>query len=196
MSLGPSSSRIVFLIRGPRIFLHDRNTNQTTHVPATAGGTEPDYLQLSADGLQVGFQSGSSIFVHNRRTNRTTRIPGNHQSVFTALEGRPGFIIPWKTADGRYTVVVSGGNTSTISIHDRRTNQTTLLPVGLNGAQSNSGSHAPRITSNGRFVVFHSAADNLVPRDTNQATDIFVVEVPRPAQERELRDPPPGRYRK
>lgn len=42
--------------------------------------------------------------------------------------------------------------------------------------QANDHSSSPGITSDGRYVVFSSAADNLVPGDTNKAADIFVYD--------------------
>jgi Tol biopolymer transport system component len=41
---------------------------------------------------------------------------------------------------------------------------------------ANSSSRAPDISANGRYVVFSSTANNLVPDDTNQATDIFLYD--------------------
>ena len=42
------------------------------------------------------------------------------------------------------------------------------------GVQANAGSGQPAISSDGRFVAFASDASNLVPGDTNMATDVFV----------------------
>jgi len=42
------------------------------------------------------------------------------------------------------------------------------------GTLSNADSYSPAISANGRFVVFTSLADNLVPGDHNHAFDVFV----------------------
>jgi Tol biopolymer transport system component len=48
-----------------------------------------------------------------------------------------------------------------------------LVSVGLGGAPANRPSSEPDISRDGRFVVFTSAASNLVPGDTNGRTDVF-----------------------
>jgi hypothetical protein len=48
------------------------------------------------------------------------------------------------------------------------------VSVASNGAQANSASLSPRISGSGRFVLFTSYADNLVPGDTNGTFDAFV----------------------
>jgi hypothetical protein len=55
-----------------------------------------------------------------------------------------------------------------------QTTLTTRLSVGPGGVQSNNTSFNPRITDDGRYVVFSSYASNLVPVDTNFKSDIFV----------------------
>lgn len=52
--------------------------------------------------------------------------------------------------------------------------QTTLISSGVDGADANGASRSPAISANGRFVAFESDAGNLVPGDTNDATDIFL----------------------
>ena len=42
------------------------------------------------------------------------------------------------------------------------------------GGQADDGSEAPTISGDGRFVAFVSAANNLVPGDTNGENDVFV----------------------
>lgn len=48
------------------------------------------------------------------------------------------------------------------------------VSVGLNGADPNGPSSAPSVSADGRFVVFASAANNLVKGDTNGWSDIFL----------------------
>ncbi|KAF0144512.1 MAG: cell wall-binding protein [Nitrospirae bacterium] len=51
---------------------------------------------------------------------------------------------------------------------------TEIVSVDSNGKPGNSGSNEPSISSDGRFVAFHSFADNLVPDDTNGMADVFI----------------------
>ena len=48
------------------------------------------------------------------------------------------------------------------------------ISVGWNGTDPNGRSSSPSVTSNGRFVVFASEANNLVKGDSNGWTDIFL----------------------
>ena len=51
---------------------------------------------------------------------------------------------------------------------------TELDSVSSAGVQGNLDSELPAVSADGRFVVFVSLADTLVPGDTNGAADIFV----------------------
>ncbi|MBF0124962.1 MAG: DUF4347 domain-containing protein, partial [Magnetococcales bacterium] len=62
--------------------------------------------------------------------------------------------------------IVAGGVSSQISIQ--------RVSVASDGTQGNGPSDVPRITADGRFVVFCSNANNLVSGDTNDALDVFV----------------------
>lgn len=59
-------------------------------------------------------------------------------------------------------------------MHDRQTNQTTLVSVSSEGGLANGSSGEPSLSGNGRFIAFSSDASTLVGDDTNDATDIFV----------------------
>ena len=61
-----------------------------------------------------------------------------------------------------------------VFLHDRTTGQTTRVSVDDGGAQANGGSGSPAISADGRFVAFTSAATNLVTRDTNAHSDMFL----------------------
>ncbi|MBI1849654.1 MAG: PD40 domain-containing protein [Planctomycetes bacterium] len=51
---------------------------------------------------------------------------------------------------------------------------TTRVSVSASELQGDAFSTAPSISANGRFVTFHSAAQNLVPGDTNGFMDVFL----------------------
>ncbi|MGH7753061.1 MAG: hypothetical protein ACREN5_09610 [Gemmatimonadales bacterium] len=57
---------------------------------------------------------------------------------------------------------------------DRSTGTTTRVNIGPGGVQSDGGSDKPRISGDGRYVVFYSEASNLVLGDTNGYQDVFV----------------------
>jgi len=53
------------------------------------------------------------------------------------------------------------------------TGQTTRVSVGSLGEEANGDSFGPELSGDGRVVVFQSDASNLVPGDTNGASDVF-----------------------
>jgi Tol biopolymer transport system component len=177
------------------IFVHDRQTGQTTRVSVASGGAQangPSYdPSISADGRYVAFASLATnlvsgdtnntgdIFVHDRQTGQTTRV-----SVATGGgQANGNSSNPSISADGRYIAfdsnasnLVSGdtNNTGDIFVHDRQTGATTRVSIGPGGTQANRGSLAPSISADGRYVAFHSDATNLVSGVTNGTTHIFV----------------------
>jgi len=177
------------------IFVHDRQTGQTTRVSVASGGAQangPSFdPSISADGRYVAFASLATnlvsgdtnneqdIFVHDRQTGQTTRVSvatGGGQANLASSD-------PSISADGRYVAfesiasnLVSGdtNNTGDIFVHDRQTGATTRVSIGPGGTQANRGSLAPSISADGRYVAFHSSATNLVSGVTNGTTHIFV----------------------
>jgi Tol biopolymer transport system component len=83
--------------------------------------------------------------------------------------------------DGRYVVfesssaLVAGdtGSDFDIFLKDLTTGAITRLSGGLNGQETNSRSLNAQFSPDGRFVVFSSAASNLVAGYTNGKEDIF-----------------------
>ncbi|MFO7538975.1 MAG: calcium-binding protein [Chloroflexota bacterium] len=180
------------------VFVHDRQTGQTSRLSVASDGTQgnngSEDPSISADGRYVAFRSAASnlvpgdtngwadVFVHDRQTGQTSRISvasdgtqGNHWSQNPSI-----------SADGRYVAFHSRANnlapgdangyTYNVFVHDRQTGQTSRVSVASDGTQGNGGSLAPSISADGRYVAFHSGASNLVPGDTNGATDVFVHE--------------------
>ena len=68
-----------------------------------------------------------------------------------------------------------------IFVRDRKRHTTRRVSVNSEGRQATNrggggfpSSFAPAISADGRFVAFSSEANNLVPRDTNGQSDVFV----------------------
>jgi uncharacterized repeat protein (TIGR02543 family) len=184
------------------IFVHDRNTGITTRVSTDSSGTQGNddsfNPAISSDGRYVAFHSSASnlvsndtngtldVFVHDRNTGITTRVSvdssgaeGNGFSWEPAFSGDGRFVTFYSIASN----LVSGDTNGMydIFVHDRDTGTTTRISVNSSGAQGNHHSSNPVISSDGRYVTFHSFASNLVGDDTNGVSDIFVYELPVPA---------------
>ena len=84
------------------------------------------------------------------------------------------------SADGRYVAYAARTDTSAPGVldgvyrWDTVTNTRKLVSVAMGGAVADDASGEPAISADGRYVAFSSDATNLVPNDTNDATDIFV----------------------
>jgi List-Bact-rpt repeat protein/VPS62-like protein/thrombospondin type 3 repeat protein/WD40 repeat protein len=87
------------------------------------------------------------------------------------------------SASGRYIVfesssdnLVSGdlNNTSDIFLRDTLEDSILRVSVDSNGIEGNSLSTNPHISANGRYITFTSHANNLVPDDNNNTSDIFI----------------------
>lgn len=118
--------------------------------------------------------------------------PANAQTNFTftlvsaASDGTPGNSVSWEadiSDDGRYVAFRSSASnlvtndtneSNDIFVYDHETQEVSLVSIASDGSQANRNSASPVISSNGRYVAFWSGADNLVPNDTNESTDVFV----------------------
>jgi len=87
------------------------------------------------------------------------------------------------SADGRYVAFASrasnlvdndGNGLGDIFVRDMMQGITVRASVDTLGGDPNGVSSSPVISDDGRYVVFHSTASNLVPDDTNEFEDIFV----------------------
>jgi Tol biopolymer transport system component len=116
------------------VFVHDRETGETTRVSVASDGTQANNYStepfISADGRYVAFTSRATNLVEGDTTSECGLAP-------------------------------SYDNCPDIFVHDRVTGQTTRVSVASDGAAANGDSFAPFISANGRFVAFTSRATNL-----------------------------------
>jgi hypothetical protein len=90
---------------------------------------------------------------------------------------------PALSEDGRFVVFASeaadlvAGDTNgfaDIFLRDRLDNTTVRVSVSSTGAQqTGGGAAAPEVSGDGRYVVYWSAAPDLVPGDVNENMDVF-----------------------
>jgi len=176
-------------------FVYDRQTGTAVNISVDSAGTQADLdsftPMLSANGRFVAYTSfadnlipddlneGSDVFVRDLQANTTERV-----SEYTGhYEGEGDSLRPSISADGRYVAFDSDdwnlvwGDTNDdfdVFVNDRATTVTTRLSIDDSGTQSSGASNRPSISADGRYVAFYSEASNLVPGDTNGATDVFV----------------------
>ena len=177
------------------VFVRDRTIGTTERISVTAGGAEAnqgsDEADISADGRFVAFASSASnlvagdtngvndVFVRDRQLGTIERI-----SVSSAgIEGDARSYRPNISDDGRYVVFQSAatnlvpGDTNgweDAYLHDRQSGATERVSLGDQGQEPNMDASFPAVSADGRYVVFSSAANNLVADDTNGFPDVFV----------------------
>lgn len=207
------------------VFVHDRNTNTTIRASVATDGTQqttPPLANLqvpqqgdwvvgatgqpavSNDGRIVVFATWVSnmvagdtnasidVFIRDRDTN-TNGILDEVGQVSTVRINGVGSVqpdsksfVPRITPDGRYIVFESYSisfvgvdqniDTRDIVIHDRVGSTTTRLPVTASPNTPNSSSHYASISDDGRYVAYESLASDGTTGDTNNASDIFVLD--------------------
>ncbi|MGD9697267.1 MAG: hypothetical protein AB7V42_16590 [Thermoleophilia bacterium] len=115
--------------------------------------------------------------------------PGDIELVSRATAGAPGDAAsqqPSVSADGRFVAFSSDATNLTaeddhtvtdVFVRDRQTGATELISraSGVAGAPAaGERSFAPSISADGRFVAFHSKADNLSPDDDDTQFNVYV----------------------
>ena len=144
------------------------------------------------DTLDTDSGGTTDVFLHDTLYGTTRLISKNNQGI-KGEENRSSHVED-VSDDGRYITYTSyasnlaPGDTngaSDIFVYDKELEMVTRVSLdsGGNEAQANSnigGSHAHNssfsstISSNGRYVVFTSFAENLVAGDNNKVSDLFV----------------------
>jgi Tol biopolymer transport system component len=170
------------------VFVRDvvADTTQRVPAPALVDGQRP---AISANGQFVAFVSlDGRIFIRDRTNDKTEEMsvdgagrPAEGRSSNPSIDASGRFVAFDSSAsnlvaddsnvciNGRYTY-----NCSDVFVRDRQRRTTERMSVAGDGSQANAGSGGSSISADGRFVVFTSAASNLVPSDTNSTSDVFV----------------------
>lgn len=147
---------------------------------------------ISADGRFVAFDSeatnlvaadannASDIFLRDLLLGTTSLI--SLTSTGTQVDGGSGN--PSISGDGHFVAFESDSTNLTgtadtngftdIYVKDTQTGTVARASLTFTSGEPNSDSTWPSISGDGRYVVFDSDADNLVPNDSNGAGDIFV----------------------
>jgi Tol biopolymer transport system component len=179
------------------VFVRDRRRGTTERVSVDSAGIQGNDgsygPSISADGRYVAFESFSTnlmpgdtnsswdVFVHDRQSGITVPVSIGSAGAL-ANDSSYG---PSISADGRFVAFSSyasnlvpgdtnGPNESDVFVRDLQNMVTERVSVDSAGAQANGSSYGASISVDVRYVAFQSEATNLVPGDTNGASDIFV----------------------
>lgn len=165
-------------------------TNEHKSISDGFGGSGAGRPVISADGLSLAFVSSSQLLSPTSTPSNTVYVASTTSGAIEAVStnllgqfGNEGGDYPDLSADGRYVVFESrstnlapGGNVTfeDIYLKDRGTGALTRISTSLTGGDGNGESRYARISADGRYVVFQSAASNLTSGDDNGRIDIFL----------------------
>lgn len=177
------------------IFVHDRQTGQTSRASVGLGGVEPNFNSslpsISADGRYVAFTSRATnlvagdtngywdIFVHDRQAGTTALASvdsAGAQANGTTWDGSisaNGLCVAFGT-HATNLVPADLNMADDVFVRDLQAGTTTRVSVNSGGVAGSGHSHWATISNDGRFVSFRSSASNLVASDTNNTWDVFV----------------------
>ena len=132
------------------VFVHDRQTKDTTrvslHTDGTEGNLESNSPSISGDGRYVAFVSDA-----------TNLVAGDTNGLFDIF-------VHDRDADGNGTYDEPGPvGVSTVRVS-----------VTSGGVEVDDPSYSPSISADGRYVAFESISPDLVAGDSNGKGDIFV----------------------
>jgi hypothetical protein len=185
------------------VFLRDRRTLTTTRVSLAQNGSQGDDFSISpamsASARSVAFVSNATnlvpgdtngfvdAFVRDRRLGTTSRV-----SIATGgAQGNGDVFDQVAVSDDDRFVAFSSNATNLVPqavagsfVRDRVRGTTVLVSVSSAGTPGNLGGSGVSISGDGRFVTFDSSSTNLVPGDTNAASDVFVRDLARGTTER------------
>jgi Tol biopolymer transport system component len=189
------------------VFVRDRVAGTTELANVSSSGVQANagasgLGRMTPDGRFVVFVSGAAnlvagdtnggedVFLRDRVAGTTERVSLRATGKQLGLDGRRGAI----SADGRVAAfeslddgVVSQDTNrdNDVFVRDRVAGTTERVSVDAQGREGNAFSgNALGLSADGRYVVFHSFADNLVPGDANGLEDAFVVDRQRHTIER------------
>ncbi|MBD3266539.1 hypothetical protein GF373_07695 [bacterium] len=177
------------------VFVYDSKKGEIELISVNLDGVT-DYrcreASISADGRYVVFRTRGvsyipdnekynidDVFLRDRETQTTIKVSVNSQGEHGNDSSYQGQI----SDNGRFiafrskatNLVPNDTNDETdIFVHDVETGETTRVSVSSEGNEGNGKSNNARISADGRFIVFESTSNNLVPGDENEKSDVFV----------------------
>jgi len=190
----------------PDVFVKDLVSGAVELVSVSSAGAQANGScgdpAISADGRFVAFSTFASnlvagdtngqtdVFLHDRLLHTTVRISVGDGGQ----QGTAGSTNPALTLEGRRVAFLSvapnlvtndtNGTGRDVFLRDLDLGTTTCLDRDLGGGTSGSsfaGILAGSITPDGRALVFSSSSSQIVPGDTNQTGDLFLVDLVAPA---------------
>ena len=179
----------------PDIFVHDRQTGETTRVSVSTNGEQANgrsnFPAISGNGRYIAFQSDATslvpgdtngfpdIFVQDRLTGETKRASvgingeqanGESSNVSIAYDGR---YLAYQTMASNLARGDDNGAWDVYIYDNGVTGNVIRASVSSEGAGGKLEAINPQISGDGRMVVFVSASGNFVSGDDAKSHDVF-----------------------
>ncbi len=122
--------------------------------------------------LLAALASGCAAYHVDRVSVGSDGAQANGSSGLAALSADGSTVAFQSEADN--LVPDDRNRVSDVFVHVRATHRTERVSVDSKGREGDDASNHAAISADGRFVAFESAATNLVAKDTNGASDVFV----------------------
>ena len=180
------------------VFIKDLITGVITRVSVDAAGapgnSSSSGAKFSPDGSSIAFTSmasnlvagdtnnASDIFVKDLATGAVTRVSVDAAGAQVNDSSRAPVFSPDGSKIAFYSEasnLVPGDTNGTfdVFVKDLATGAVTRVSVDANGAQGNNISTGFQFSPDGSSIAFTSSASNLVPGDTNNASDVFIKDL-------------------
>jgi Tol biopolymer transport system component len=172
----------------PDVFLRDRQAGTTALVSHGYDGSPANGLSrnpsISADGNYVAYlsyaenlvpgdtNSSPDIFIYNRQTGQNTIVGQASFGTDAPFISGNGHFVTFYTYASLAPEDTNGARD--IYVTDLVSGGFELISKNASNVVGNNHSFDPHISFDGRYVAFHSMADNLVPSDGNFQQDVFV----------------------
>ncbi len=177
------------------VFVRDRDTGMTTRISVASDGTQANSRSftpaISGDGRYIAFASYASnlvpddtngvadIFVYDQESASVTRVSVGS----TGAQVFASSFAPDISGDGRYVSFESSADYMVpedtdglrdVFVRDLQLGSTEQVSVSTAGVSANAAVQQSQISTDGRFVVFQTAANNLTAGDTNGFQDVYL----------------------
>lgn len=179
------------------LFVKDLTTGDIERISVSSDEAQSngpiEYASMSADGRYVAFRSSATnlvagddngtwdVFVRDREAGITFRVSespsgvsGNGESNWLMISNN-GRFIAYSTVASNLGPVDTNGDPD-VYLYDRVDRTTELISRNASGVAGNYSSIVPRISADGRFIAYRSAATNLVSGDTTMAYNCFLFD--------------------
>ena len=180
------------------VFVRDRLADTIERVsvtPAAGQGVNGDSTNpsISSDARYVAFESDATglngladdavadVFLRDRTGNTLTLVSqfggndGDGPSVNAVISDDGRFVAFESDATNLFAQADALGNRD-IFLYSRVGDTNVRASLNTTGSEPNGDSFGASISSNGRYVAYHSDATDLIANDANGATDIFIYD--------------------